>query len=120
MLDIPAAKGSQTPIADVNQVYQSLPERLLEEFKAKGGWKLQRNLGLGIGPTVQKAFGTTQTPEIQSYCDAANINLDIIDGEHIRISQVRDAIHIHPLSGKALWFNHISFWYPSSLRPLYR
>lgn len=117
---VPAAKGGQTQIADVNQVYKLLPRELVEEFREKGGWKLQRNFGLGLGPTVQKAFGTTITSEIQTYCDAANISLDIADGEHIRISQVREAIHSHPVSGKSLWFNHISFWHPSSLPPLYR
>lgn len=112
-----ATTGGQTPIVDVSKVYKRLSDELLNEFEQRGGWLLQRNYGNGFGPTINKAFGINDIDGIKSYCEKADVEMEIISERHVVTRQTRSAVHYHPQSGQSLWFNHIVFWHPSSLCP---
>lgn len=117
---VAAEQGGATPLTDVRQVLANLDPALARRFSEQG-WMLIRNYGNGLGPNWRKAFNTEDIGEVKRYCAEAGIELEIFDEERIRTRQVRKAIRIHPVTGEAVWFNHVAFWHPSSLHePLRR
>jgi alpha-ketoglutarate-dependent taurine dioxygenase len=117
---VAAEQGGATPLTDVRQVLANLEPALVRRF-AELGWMLIRNYGNGLGPDWRKAFNTDDIGQVKRYCADAGIELEIFDEERIRTRQVRKAIRIHPVTGEAVWFNHVAFWHPSSLHePLRR
>lgn len=115
-----AAEGGATPLTDVRQVLAGLDAEVVRRFSEQG-WMLIRNYGNGLGPNWRKAFNTDDIGQVKRYCADAGIELEIFDEERIRTRQVRKAIRIHPVTGEAVWFNHVAFWHPSSLHePLRR
>jgi hypothetical protein len=115
----PAASGGATPLADIRRVLDRLPERIRSDF-ARRGWRLVRNYGDGLGPAWKRAFGVETLEAVAEYCAAADIELEILADDRIRTRQTRPAIHRHPISEEAVWFNHVAFWHPSSLPPAVR
>ncbi len=113
---ITAAKtGGQTPVTNVAAVYESLDKAIIDEFERRGGWMLKRNYMPGFGPNIFKAFGLDDIDQIKAYCDKADLKLEQAGPDHWVTTQVRPAVHYHPVSKKPLWFNHIAFWHPHSL-----
>lgn len=110
-------QGGQTQLADVRRVHDRIDPALREQFRLHAGWALQRNYGNGLGPVWQKAFALNTLEQLQEYCQHANMELEVFDEQHIRTYQVRDAVHRHPLTEECIWFNHATFWHPSSLCP---
>lgn len=115
----PPSSGGATPLADVRRVLARLPGEMRSGFEARG-WCLVRNYGDGLGPPWRRAFGVETLDAVADYCAAADIQLEIFDDERIRTRQTRPAIHRHPITGEAVWFNHVAFWHPSSLPPALR
>jgi hypothetical protein len=109
-----AAEGGETPLTDVRQVLANLDAGLVRRFTERR-WMLVRNYGTGLGPGWRQAFNTDDIEAVKRYCEGAQIELEIFDAERIRTRQVRPAIRRHPVSGEAVWFNHVAFWHPSSL-----
>ena len=118
-LDAPDT-GGQTPITDVSRVYQRIDKAVINTFESKGGWLLRRNYGTGFGPTINKAFGIDNMEGIREYCDKVDVALEVISDTHVATTQVRSAVHHHPVSKTPLWFNHVVFWHPTSLCPKVR
>ncbi len=112
--------GGQTQLADVRNVYRRVDPALVAEFEARGGWMLRRNYGNHFGPTVAKAFGTDDMDEVRHYCLRAGIRIEVHSDDQVTTEQVRETVHLHPVSGEQVWFNHVAFWHPSSLCPSIR
>jgi alpha-ketoglutarate-dependent taurine dioxygenase len=110
----PAATGGHTPLADVHQVYSSVPEHVREPFE-RHGWMLVRNFQKGFGLSWQQAFGTQEKSAVEDHCRNHEIECVWEDDGHLRLRQVRPATLIHPGTGLPVWFNHIAFWHESSL-----
>jgi hypothetical protein len=110
-------EGGQTHLADISKVFNRLDEKIITEFEQRDGWLLRRNYGNGFGPTIEKAFGMTDIEDIKAYGDKVSLKITQQSGNIIVTEQVRSAVHRHPQNDKKLWFNHISFWHPSSLCP---
>lgn len=111
---VAAERGGETPFTDVRQVLAQLDPELVRRFESKG-WMLIRNYGLGLGPDWRKAYNTNDLDAVRRYCKQADIALEVFDDERIRTRQIRRAIRHHPVTGEAVWFNHVAFWHPSSL-----
>ncbi len=115
----PPQTGGQTQIVDVQKVLSHIDPEIVAEFKAKNGWKLIRNFGGGFGPTIKAGFGTEDLEAIKLDCQNRQIDFELVKPKHVRTTQVRKAIHNHPLSGDELWLNHVAFWHTSSLPQAY-
>lgn len=110
----PPTRGGATPLADVRRVLGRLSPATRSDF-ARRGWCLVRNYGDGLGPPWKRAFGVETLEAVADYCAGADIELEILCDERIRTRQARPAIHRHPITEEAVWFNHVAFWHPSSL-----
>jgi len=109
-----AEAGGETPIVDVRKVFQRLSPAVRERFIEKG-WMLARNFGDGLGLQWQDSFNTTNRAEVEEYCRRACISFEWRDRDHLRTSQVRQAVIRHPETKELSWFNHIAFYHISSL-----
>lgn len=109
-------QGGETPIGDVRRVLQRLDAKVLQPFMEKG-WMLLRNFGGGFGPSWQTSYHAEDKASLEAYLRHARIDFEWISENHLRTRQVRPAASRHPVTGEAVWFNHIGFWHVSSLEP---
>jgi alpha-ketoglutarate-dependent taurine dioxygenase len=110
----PAEQGGETPICDVRKVHRRIPAAIVDRF-ASTGWMLMRNFGNGLSLPWRKAFGVSNSTELETYCRGADVQWQWLDNDRLRTRQVRPATIRHPQTGEWLWFNHIAFWHISSL-----
>lgn len=112
---LPAENGGETPLADSREVYRRLSKEtreLLSERKVM----YVRNYGLGIDLSWQDAYQTSDAAEVESYCRAASISWEWLDGgRRLRTRQVRPAVAKHPVTGEWLWFNQAHLFHTSGL-----
>lgn len=112
----PPESHGETPIADCRRVLLRISPEIQERFRERGGWKLVRNFGDGVGLSWQTTFQTTNKSEVEEYCREAGIALEWKEGG-LRTSQVRPVVIIHPATGDEVWFNHATFFHVSTLEP---
>jgi Probable taurine catabolism dioxygenase len=110
----PSVTRGQTPIVNVNSVYNRLSREVREPFE-KRGWMLVRNFGTGLSLPWQQTFHTQDRAEVEAYCRQARVEFEWRGNDVLRTRQVRHAVVSHPQTGQPLWFNHVAFWHISSL-----
>jgi alpha-ketoglutarate-dependent taurine dioxygenase len=115
----PTADG-ETPLADVRRVLARIDPEVGDKFR-RLGWMLVRNFGSGIGPSWQHSLAVATREQAEDYLRRSDTQWEWLDGDsptsRLRTFQRRAAVHRHPVTGEALWFNHIAFWHPSSVAP---
>lgn len=117
-IQAPITQGA-TPLTDCRKVLEYIDPEIIKEFDARQ-WKLVRNFGTGLGPDLMRAFDTENHKEIEEYCRSMSMHYEKISDFQVRTTQVRPAIHTHPITNEKVWMNHIAFWHPSSLEPQLR
>lgn len=105
---VPPAAGGVTGVADSTAVMNMLPPGLVQRF-AREGWLLVRNYNDEIGASYADAFGTTARDAVEAYCRANAIGFQWRPDGGLRTWQRRPALHAHPITGQACWFNQIAF-----------
>ncbi|GAA0526455.1 TauD/TfdA family dioxygenase [Streptomyces sp. WAC05858] len=113
-IEPPTTLGA-TPLADIRQVYRAIEPEVREEFRRRG-WRVVRNFHPDFGVPWQKAFNTDDRDAVAAYCRGKGIDVEWTDGG-LRTTAVRDAVHVHPVTGEPVWFNHITFFHVSTLGP---
>jgi alpha-ketoglutarate-dependent taurine dioxygenase len=111
---VPASEGGATPIADVRLVHARIPRSVREKFGERG-YLYVRNYGAGLGLTWQDAFQTQQPSEVEAYCRRQGIELEWQGSDRLRTRQVRRTGGRHPKTGEEVWFNHATFFHPTTL-----
>jgi alpha-ketoglutarate-dependent taurine dioxygenase len=106
--------GGRTPLADSRRVLARLSPALVQKF-AELEVCYRRNYLPGIGLSWPEAFGTQSRDEVEKYCRGVDISVEWVDENHLRTSQVRPAIRVHPRNGERTWFNHALFFNATSL-----
>ncbi|WP_238009488.1 TauD/TfdA family dioxygenase [Dactylosporangium sp. AC04546] len=110
----PSTQGA-TPLASVRHVHDLIDPAVREEFQRRR-WMVVRNYGEDIGLRWRTAFGTDSRAEVERQCAAGDIAAQwSADGDGLRTTAVRDAVHRHPADGSPVWFNHIVIFHDSSL-----
>ncbi len=109
-----ATTGGRTPIADSRKILQRLSPETVAQFERKE-WMYVRNYGIGMGLPWHEAFQTDDRAVVQEFCRNADIQCEWLDDGRLRTRQIRPAIHQHPTTGDAVWFNHVLFFHISSL-----
>ena len=116
---ITAPEGGETPIGDNRWISDNIPADLKQRFIDKKVM-YTRNFGSGFGLDWQTVFQTEDKSEIETYCESQDIDCEWYasvrgDGEVLRTRVVGPAVVNHPETGEAIWFNHATFFHPTSL-----
>jgi alpha-ketoglutarate-dependent taurine dioxygenase len=108
-------RGGETPLADSRRILKKIDGEVVRQFKTKE-IKYVRNLpgGSGSGYSWQEAFETGDRVTVENSCRAAGINLDWKDDGGLRLTEVRPATAVHPLTGEEVWFNQAEGFHPSA------
>jgi alpha-ketoglutarate-dependent taurine dioxygenase len=111
----PAGTGGATPIADTRRILRSIDPAVRTEFRTRG-WMLVRNYRDDVGLSWKEAFNTSHRSEVVDYCVSNGIDCRWEHGG-LQTTSVREAIHRHPQSGELVWFNHLTVFHVSTMRP---
>ncbi|KAB8332628.1 TauD/TfdA family dioxygenase [Scytonema tolypothrichoides VB-61278] len=111
-----AGQGGETPIADSRKVFQRIDPKIKEQFIQKKVMYV-RNYGQGIDLKWENVFQTPNKSEVESYCRNVGIEFEWKDGNHLRTSQVCQAVATHPKTNDMVWFNQAHLFHVSSLKP---
>lgn len=109
----PDTRGA-TPLADTRRVLRSIDPAVREEF-ARRGWTVVRNFTDGLGVPWQQAFNTEDRSEVEAYCARTGVKAEWIGRGGLRTTAHRVAVHEHPVTGEAVWFNHLTFFHVTTL-----
>ncbi|MFI0370673.1 TauD/TfdA family dioxygenase [Actinomadura sp. 1N219] len=108
-IEPPAGQGA-TPLADVREVYRRIDPSVREEFERRR-WMVVRNFHEDFGTFWCDAFGTADRDTVTAYCQERDIEIEWRGADGLRTRAVRDAVHVHPVSGERVWFNHATFFH---------
>jgi alpha-ketoglutarate-dependent taurine dioxygenase len=111
---VPAAKGGETPIADVRKIYLRIHPEIRQRLMKKK-WSYVRNFGDGFGLSWQTVFQTDDKANVEAYCGQNGIVCEWKDGNRLRTRAVRPVAVRHPESDCMVWFNHATFFHVSTL-----
>lgn len=115
--ETPPATGGATPLADVRRVFRRLSPQIREQFERRE-WMYVRNIGDGLGLSLETVFQTRDAAEINDYCRRNAIEIEWKSPKSVRTRQRRKATIPHPRTGEVVWFNHATFFHVSTLDPL--
>jgi len=111
-----AQSGGETPIADSAQVFEQIHPEVKAMF-AERGVMYVRNYGAGPDLSYRQAFGTDDRDAIEKFCRNAGIECEWKSNGGLRSRQRCQAIAVHPVIGKTVWFNQAHLFHISSLPP---
>ena len=110
----PALTGGATTLSDCAEIAR----RLNPDFKARCrevGVQYERRFGYGAGMPWEKAFGSSELTEVESYFRDNNMSW-AWDGPKLTVKYNRWALATHPDSGCETWFNNMAFYHPATLQ----
>ena len=113
---ITAQQGGETPIADSRRVVRRIDAGIRSEFSQKQVMYV-RNYSDRLDLPWQTVFQTEDRTQVEAYCQAAGIDWEWLNADHLRTRQVCQAIATHPQTGEAVWFNQAHLFHVSSLEP---
>ena len=110
--------GGETSLGDSRRILRAIDPDVVEEFRAKGV-RYVRNLWphKGSGYSWQEAFETDDPEVAEGRCRAIGADVSWRSDGVLRVSQMRPATTIHPLTGEEVWFNQADGFHPSALAP---
>lgn len=113
---VPPAAGGETLIADCREVLRALPAEVRQRFAEKKIMYVN-NLhgGLGIGKSWQETFETADKAAVESHLRSGGAQFEWKTDGGLWISQVREAVTVHPETGEQVWFNQADQWHASLL-----
>jgi alpha-ketoglutarate-dependent taurine dioxygenase len=109
-------EGGETPLADSQAVFESLPHEVRDEFAARKV-RYVRNYGSGIDLPWEEAFQTTGREQVEEHCRKAEVCFEWRGGDRLRTWQVREAVARHPATGAMVWFNQAHLFHIASHSP---
>ncbi|WP_067460894.1 TauD/TfdA family dioxygenase [Actinomadura macra] len=108
-IEPPTGQGA-TPLADIREVYSRIDASVREEFERRR-WMVVRNFHEDFGTSWRDTFGTTDRGAVAAYCRERDIEVEWRGTDALRTRARRDAVHVHPVSGERVWFNHATFFH---------
>jgi alpha-ketoglutarate-dependent taurine dioxygenase len=112
-----AARGGETPIADVRGVYERIDPDIRALFAARQVMYV-RNYHPRLGLSWQETFQTQDPADVEAYGRQNDIGIEWSANGQLRTRQVRPAIRQRPVTGEPVWFNHAAFFHVTSLDPI--
>jgi alpha-ketoglutarate-dependent taurine dioxygenase len=108
-------QGGETPLADSRRILEKIDAEVVRQFKTRK-IRYVRNLpgGAGSGYSWQEAFETEDRASVENSCRAAGMNFTWRDDGGLRLTEVRPATALHPLTREEVWFNQAEGFHPSA------
>jgi alpha-ketoglutarate-dependent taurine dioxygenase len=111
---VAAPAGGATPLADCRKVYRRISKNTREKLESEG-YCYARHFGGMIGLSWREAFQASQASVVEEYCRANDIDFTWGDNDTLSTRQIRPVMRVHPQTGEATWFNHLTFFNVSLL-----
>ncbi|MEU8542159.1 TauD/TfdA family dioxygenase [Streptomyces sp. NPDC048717] len=105
-----------TPLADTREVLARIDPAVVEEFEARG-WMAVRNFHEGFGVDWRQVFNTEDRAEVEANCRTKELQFEWTEDGGLRTRGIRRPVHVHPVTGERVWFNHITFFHHTTLAP---
>lgn len=115
----PSATQGATTLADIRKVRRSIDKSVAEEF-IRRKWMYVRNFLGDMGGDWQYFYDTEDRAQVEAYCRGQGIDVEWVGEDGLRTRAVREAVHSHPVTGEAVWFNHATFFHVDTLPEVYR
>jgi alpha-ketoglutarate-dependent taurine dioxygenase len=109
-----AEQGGETPIADSRSVFNRINPKIRERFMQKQVMYV-RNYTNKLDLPWQEVFQTTNKAEVENFCRGADIEFEWKSADHLRTSQICQAVATHPKTGEIVWFNQAHLFHILSL-----
>jgi alpha-ketoglutarate-dependent taurine dioxygenase len=106
--DIPATQGGETPIADMQKIYQAIDPNVRQRFESRGLKIIQNVPGVKswrVYKTWQQMFATEDRAEVERACDNEHIQHRWKPDGTLQLINNRPATIRHPQTGAPIWFN---------------
>jgi len=114
----PAQTGGATTVSDCAEFARRLNPGVADRCR-EVGVQYERRFGFGAGMPWEKAFGSPDRAEVESYFRDNCISWEW-DGPRLRVRYNRWALVPHPVSGAEIWFNNMVFYHPVTLQDAMR
>jgi alpha-ketoglutarate-dependent taurine dioxygenase len=115
----PAQQRGETPIADSRRVFDRIDPKIKQRFIDRQVMYV-RNYTTGLDLPWQTVFQTTSKAEVEQYCHQVGITFEWKSSDHLRTTQVCQAVAQHPQTGEWVWFNQAHLFHVSSLPEMAR
>ena len=115
----PADNGGCTPLADARRVCARIDPEVRRRFADRGVLYV-RNFGHGPGMQWREAFQVQTREQLEQACDTAGIEYTWLGDDRLRTRQRCRADAVHPRTGEAVWFSHVTSLHMTSLDPTLR
>lgn len=114
----PAETGGETPLANTRGVWSRIAPAIRDSLVERG-YLYRRVFGAGMGYAWRDAYQVETPEDLEAYCQAQAISLTWLDSARKAAAtrQRRSVAARHPESGELTWFNHLTFFHPTSLEP---
>ena len=112
---IAPGQGGATTLGDSRRILSRIDESVLQAFRTHGV-RYVRNLSpdAGSGYSWQDVFETDDPAQAEAACRHIGASFEWREG-FLRVSQVRPATALHPVTGEEVWFNQADGFHPSAL-----
>ncbi len=110
---IAAAVGGETPIADSQKVFETIPEVIREKFISKKLMYVRNYQDIDL--PWNEVFQTTDRSDVEAYCLENDIQFEWVGENGLRTKQINQATLKHPRTNKDIWFNQAHLFHVSSL-----
>ncbi|MEJ1229303.1 Taurine dioxygenase, alpha-ketoglutarate-dependent [Pseudomonas sp. NFACC32-1] len=110
----PSRVGGATPLADIRQVLQRLPEQVVARFEQKG-LMYSRTFTAGVEPSWESFFGTTDRAAVEQRCREQGTDFEWLDADTLQVRTLCPAVIRHPLTGEPGFFNQVQLHHPFCL-----
>jgi alpha-ketoglutarate-dependent taurine dioxygenase len=111
---VPPKDRGETVIVDGRSILNKLDKPLLKELEDKGV-KYVRNLhgGEGPGPSWQETYETESKEEVEKFFYENGVTYEWKDDGGLKVTQIRPATILHPVTKEKVWFNQVDQFHPS-------
>ena len=111
----PARRGGETPIADMQKVYDRIPRPVRDEFEERQIMYIDnvpRRTQIGR-PGWPEMFGTADREEVERICCQEQLQCRWGRWGNVHLCGVRPAVLEHPRTGEKIWFNQAHISHPT-------
>lgn len=123
----PAEGSGETPLADFRRVAQDLDPEVMKRFQ-EGGLRIVRNYA---GPDAggfdlwqlkgwDEIFQTRDHAAVEARCLQEGFEAQWTADDALRLVHAQPVLRVHPVSGEAVWHNHLTTFHLSAAPGEYR